>query len=449
MDSYPAYKRFIELCASDESSASGLPLERDAFYARTGLDVDPRLALDFWRCVREERESGRTDFENAAYREMIRRRHSIRDYVNERMSLARIRDRRFREWSLRQRRKMLFISGEFRKMAVSVSIAFELSDGCTVQCPFCCFAAGRFRGYFPYSDDNRSLWRGILERSREILGDCVQFAPCYMATEPLDNPDYERFLADFRGLVGALPQTTTALATRDVDRVRTILRSYSVDDLECAALRFSVISRRQLARLFAAFTPEELEHVDLVLNNRESFYRYSDSGRARAMPETDREAKNLKGFTSACVSGFVVNMVNRTISLVSPEPACEAYPLGYDLFGTEEFTGVESYAVAMENLIRKWIPRSLPRDMRLRLNRRIRWERSDDYLKIIGDGKSRLFSCPPETFGCLAAMEESGPAYDEYVAAAGLSAEADASLHAKLDLLFSLGYIQEHPASSE
>lgn len=101
-------------------------------------------------------------------------------------------------------------------------VAFELSKGCSVQCPFCGLAASRLAGIARY-EENRLLWHGILAAVLEIIGPAAGMGPCYFATEPLDNPDYERFMAGYREIFGTVPQTTTAAALREPERFRVLL----------------------------------------------------------------------------------------------------------------------------------------------------------------------------------------------------------------------------------
>ena len=52
-------------------------------------------------------------------------------------------------------------------------LAFELSEGCSVGCPFCGFAVKGLRGIFRYTDENALLWRETLRRLHALIGDAA------------------------------------------------------------------------------------------------------------------------------------------------------------------------------------------------------------------------------------------------------------------------------------
>ena len=72
--------------------------------------------------------------------------------------------------------------------------------------------------------DSHAAYLAGPARAHAIVGDAAGRGLCYYATEPLDNPDYECFLVDFHAEFGRVPQTTTAAATRDIERTRRLLR---------------------------------------------------------------------------------------------------------------------------------------------------------------------------------------------------------------------------------
>ena len=136
---------------------------------------------------------------------------------------------------------------------------FELSEGCRVQCPFCGLAAKPWSSDFRYTEENRTLWREVLQITRELLGNVIDVSPCYFATEPLDNPDYEDFLRDAREVTGGVPQTTTALAERYPERIRSLMDFLGERELEeNNSLRISIRNLTQFHRIMELYTPEEL-----------------------------------------------------------------------------------------------------------------------------------------------------------------------------------------------
>jgi radical SAM family RiPP maturation amino acid epimerase len=178
----------------------------------------------------------------------------------------------------------------------------------------------------------------------------------YWASDPLDNPDYERFCDDFFEVVGTYPLFTTALAHKDPERTRALIdrargRGARIN-------RFSILTLKQLDQVHAAFSAEELLPIELITLNQESLIVKSNAGRFRQRalkrPEivdqerakigprhrTAEELAKVQVPTSiACVSGFLFNMVDRSVRLISPCRASDRWPLGYLVFAEGTFTG--------------------------------------------------------------------------------------------------------------
>lgn len=222
--------------------------------------------------------------------------------------------------------------------------AFELARGCSVGCWFCGVSAPKLTDLWRATPENLALWRGVLEAVGEVCGPAAGHSFLYWATDPLDNPDYEQFCLVFRELFGSFPQTTTALALRDVERTRALLKlSDSPVD------RFSVLTLKQLLQIHEQFTPEELFRVELVLQNKESIGERSAAGKAlsRLNPETAHAT------TIACVTGFLFKMPDRKVQLVSPCPSSEQWPDGYRVYAEATFAD----AAELTTILRAWADR--------------------------------------------------------------------------------------------
>jgi len=239
-------------------------------------------------------------------------------------------------------------------------LALELSDGCSMGCWFCGISAEAFKGAWPYSPDNAQLWRGVVGAAQDLLGPAVRTGFCYWATDPMDNPDYDRFIADYADITGYLPQTTTAAPLKDLALTRRVLDLF--EERGCIANRFSILNLKQLDKVHAAFTADELMGVELVLQNRESIEgRKSAAGRVRdrqsrlnASGRTDGQVQRaLADATIACVSGFLINMPNQEIRLVSPTRPSERWPLGYRIHDRVRFETASEFRTALQGLIDK------------------------------------------------------------------------------------------------
>src|SRR5205814_8046857 len=107
---------------------------------------------------------------------------------------------------------------------------------------FCGVSAGRKGADFLYTPDNARLWRDVLAVLRRVVGPAAATGFCYWATDPLDNPDYERFALDVAEICGRFPQTTTAQPLKDPERTRALL-ALSVAH-GCTINRFSILTLR-------------------------------------------------------------------------------------------------------------------------------------------------------------------------------------------------------------
>jgi radical SAM family RiPP maturation amino acid epimerase len=269
---------------------------------------------------------------------------------------------------------------------VHAPAAFELAKGCSVGCWFCGVAAEKLERTWDYDAESSALWRGALAAFRRVVGPCIRFGFCYWATDPLDNPHYEHFLVDFQQVLGRCPQTTTAMASRDLERTRGVLRL--AHSLNSTVDRFSIITLKMLHQVHAAFTPEELLRVECIPQNKESVdkYRKAVAGRARNFTERRRgELVEDRSSTIACVSGFLVNMLDRSVQLVTPCNASPRWPLGYWILDRGTFTSPEELGALLEAMIERSARDTLRADNVVRL-------RPDVRAEVDADGRLALVS---------------------------------------------------------
>ncbi|AJA65472.1 hypothetical protein QIH93_06405 [Bradyrhizobium ottawaense] len=98
-----------------------------------------------------------------------------------------------------------------------------------------------------------------------------------------------------------------------------------------------MLSRAHLNQIHTAFSPEELLGVELILQGKEAQTAKAMVGRARERKEKRRGANKDGAIaflernhtTIACVSGFLVNMRQGRLRLVTPVPGSDRWPLGY------------------------------------------------------------------------------------------------------------------------
>jgi len=416
MSEWARFKRLVEQCGADrdylKEYLSEYSLEAEAvgiFYGLMKNKNNPYIA------------------------ELIQKLEFVHNVTDKRYDLESIKNARFREWAARRRKRNLFESRVVRRTSrgLTSSVAFELSDGCSGNCPFCCFAAKPLESVFEYTGENAKQWREILSATKDVIGDSLASGVCYFATEPFDNPDYERFISDFHDISGVFPQTTTAAALRDIGRTRRFMSMLGFDNLKYAALRMSVTALSQLKRIHAEFTPEELACVELLLNNPESIVNYGRSGRAANL---EIDGKGFLNVSSNCVSGFIVNLPRKTITLAEPHIPNEAYPLGMKIYAETSFSDSGSYKSELLRLINEFMPESMPLDKALVLNRNVTVRRKGEYAVLEADGCNRLISVDDEFFACLEAFTDG---------ASVNSLSKNGKITEKIKFLYDLGYLSE------
>lgn len=315
--------------------------------------------------------------------------------------------------------------------------AFELSDGCSVQCPFCGFAAAPHRSDFLYTEENARLFSDVVSCCRRLLGPVSGLCPLYFATEPFDNPDYVRFLAEYTRLTGGLPQTTTAVADARSEQVKELIRLIGQDTLcSTAAIRFSVRTLGQLRRLEELYTDEETEYIEFICNNPESVNSYSDSGKALYTVKADKKLS----YSICCVSGLLVSFPCRTVSFITPEVPDEAYPKGYRVLETIPFTDGVSFEKAAVYLIDRYANAQIG-SHRLTLNKNIRLTEEIDRFVFIGDGTGYQIGKNLFTARLVDAFR-TGKSFTEALNGLTPDAEGTQKLYDACMNLFERGYIR-------
>jgi radical SAM family RiPP maturation amino acid epimerase len=315
------------------------------------------------------------------------------EFARERLDWHELRDMsgassnaRFVAWRERQIARTRFelppLHGE---RSVHIPVSFELSKGCSVGCNFCGFSAPRLEGHFLYTPANARLWREVLEVVHGLLGRAAGAGFCYWATDPLDNPDYERFVLDFHRSMGTFPQTTTAQPLKDVPRLRHLLATALGHG--CKLNRISILSPGILARVHRLFAPEELAFVGIVpmspgVQNLVGYpfqatpiISKTRAGRWLDHPRNPQFHEDEPGSTStiACVSGFLFNMVERSVKLISPCASSPRWRNGYIILDEATFEDAGGLAATLEAMISQHMPQAIRESDSIRLRSGLRY----------------------------------------------------------------------------
>src|SRR5580704_4227673 len=449
-------KRFLERWTMDPKYQEAFA--RDAQAALNALnltltpaDVIPLIVPEQATAVTRLVRAGRADEVPVS---VLRYRFFIHEKIQHRRQLREETvpaDPRMRAWRDRMISRCTGELGAERSDAiVHAPAAFELSQGCTVGCWFCGVAAPKFEHNWPHTPENAKLWRECLAVVGEVFGPSAKHGFMYWATDPLDNPDYEHFLADFHDVLGKCPQTTTAQGQKDIERTRRILRL--AHSMGSAVDRFSVLALNSLNRLHDGFAPEELLRVECVPQNKEAAeagrYLKSNAGRARkfARKRAGELVTEQQSSTIACVSGFLFNMVEKSVKLISPCNASERWPLGYWVIASGTFGSAAELNDLLRSMLDEHIRDGLSVLDRVKLRRDVRMVVEPDRLQVISPGLGLAFDGQPMA-GELAALLADGTHTVEQIAlrrraAAGVAPVETLTL---LDQLFAKGFFDEEP----
>jgi radical SAM family RiPP maturation amino acid epimerase len=365
-------KRFFECWMADADFRQQFEADPQTATAARGLSVDPEEFRQVWEwfaasspacAVRNELNV--TPDAPAALREFRALKNAERAYQDELRERATPTTRRWQAWRSRQIARMSSqLAPSLLQVLLHPPFACELSRGCSVGCWFCGVGALKLGDHFTYTPENAVLWTKLLHVLRKFAGGASGGQGfLYWATDPLDNPDYEKFASDFRKVFARYPDLTTSQPVKHLDRVRRLIELSNIrDDFY---IRFSVLTLRQLNALHAEFSAEDLATVSLIPRNKGSLAPIALVGAARK-PQLSQRAETGQDETIACVSGFLLNMVERSIQLVTPCLASERWPLGYIVYEQAFFRDETDLERTIGRMIATHMPDDIPADRPLR-----------------------------------------------------------------------------------
>ncbi len=180
-------------------------------------------------------------------------------------------------------------------------------------------------------------------------------------------------------------------------------------------------------------------------------YLKSNAGRARkfAHKRAGELVTEQQSSTIACVSGFLFNMVDSSVRLISPCNASERWPLGYWVLASGEFGSAGELRDLLRSMIDEHVRDGLSVLDLVRLRRDVRMVVEPDRLKVISPGLGLAFDGQPMA-GELAALLADGTHTVEQVALRRRSTARVAPIEtlAVLDALFARGFFDEEPPAA-
>lgn len=438
-------KRVLERCSADPVWRGRLKSEPGAAMNELGYDWDPKDIAPLWD--KEASKEGPFSPTVMAFSEYVKSKFALRDMMRNQFPSH---HPAYHKWRERQKARLLMHLGQARADSiVHAPMAIELNKGCSVGCWFCGVSAPKLSEIWAYNEANVSLWRSLLTTMGDILGPLARWGFCYWATDPLDNPDYEKFCSDFQEILGVFPQTTTALALRDPDRVRGLLKLSR--ERGCELNRFSILTLKQFLAVQQAYSAEELMNVECIAQNMEADLKKANAGKAHEKSEKkSSDGKSLVtdiSGTIACVSGFLINMVEGSVRLITPCAADEKWPLGYWVLAEGHFTTAQELEAFVRPQLDGLVQR-LDQLPRLRLAPYLDWNLTETGARVFSPYSAVDFTSPRKEYlkFMLSALKEGQNSAEELSLLAVYlhGVEQDQSLKF-LENLLDLGLFDEEP----
>lgn len=337
-----AVKRFSELYSSDPKLRELIELnhQTNIYEYLREYDIDKDLPSDFIKDITTatQIQSNNTSALDHGFlsrwksfhKKRVNHRDKLRSFAQEGID-----DHHLSAWRERVvAQNEAHMSPQFLENNVYPLFAIELSDGCSVGCPFCGIGAEGLKQHYPACEKNISLFTDVIETIKASFGKNAGISGfLYWATDPLDNPDYEIFQNIYEDTFSVTPQLTTAIPHKHLERVRLILGGRGEKNI--SPHRFSVLTMGILKRLYKEFSAVDLIDVEIIPQMKGSLVVKANAGKNY---NEDNIADDEIPETIACVAGFLINMVKKEIKLVTPCKANNEYPLGYITHDSHGFT---------------------------------------------------------------------------------------------------------------
>ena len=309
----------------------------------------------------------------ARYAEFMDNKFKYRDFSRERCTPS---NETMKKWRARQIARCQIELGPKFTALIHTPMTIELADGCSVGCKFCGLCAPKLTEVFRYTPENAEMFGKVITAAKDIIGPAAGTGTLYFASEPLDNPDYELFKADYEKVFGITPQITTAISVKNIERLRPLLKE--INETQQVIYRFSALSKEVVLKLFDAFTPQELILTEILPQFEEApSSNLVHVGRNAKAEEYDD--------TISCVTGFVVNMVTHKIRLTTPTWADKDHPTGEIILDSRTFTDGDDFAKVLKDMISKNMAMIIPPNEKIRLRKGISCRTSDKEFVLTTD----------------------------------------------------------------
>jgi radical SAM family RiPP maturation amino acid epimerase len=384
-------KRFLERLWADKNLSEKLKSNPQEIISNYDLKVDPEELRFLWDEEYRKNLEGQyglraSDGQSALVKDYLAFKNIKLTYADNIRKESTPLDQSFKDWRERQiSRCQTEFEANYNEAIAHLVFGIELGKGCSGGCAFCGLNAQKLSTNFSYTPENAKLWNETLNVLKKFAGEIAgRWGFLYWATDPFDNPDYEKFCMDFFDTFGVFPHTTTTQALKNPDRTHKFIELAQKSG--CFHNRFSILSLEMLNKVYTEFSEEELFFVELVMQNKESLATKVISGRAK-----NKNNNFMTGQTIACLSGFLLNMVERTIKLISPCSPSERWPLGYYVFAQADFTDAENLEKVIKDMINNNMSALMPPKIKLSFRKDLDYQNLIDGFIVSTENGSQEF----------------------------------------------------------
>ncbi|MGL4882761.1 MAG: radical SAM family RiPP maturation amino acid epimerase, partial [Waterburya sp.] len=137
--------------------------------------------------------------------------------------------------------------------------------------------------------------------------------------------------------------------------------------------------------------------VQLELQNQEANRIKAKAGRSRekSIENEEQDAELPEQGTIACVTGFLFNMVDRSVKLISPCNASERWPDGYIVYDQGTFTNAENLKILLERMIDDNMPLTVRPQQLISFRPDLKYESLPNGFRLSNQLKSYNFQQAP------------------------------------------------------
>jgi hypothetical protein len=202
-----------------------------------------------------------------------------------------------------------------------------------------------------------------------------------------------------------------------------------------------------LNQVHEEFSAEELACVKLVIQNKESSIIKANAGRTRErnLKKGEEDSEFPQQGTIACVTGFLFNMVDRSVKLISPCNANDRWPLGYIVYDEGTFDNVDELKILLERMIGEHMPLTVKPNDLISFRRDLKYEGLPDGFQLSNKLKTFKFHHDSYLRELGEVIHKGGKTAAEIASMFDTCWVSPTHIFHHLNLMFSKGVINDEP----